>query len=86
MVHHSNARTATLTRFIMDNVPGCTSAALEVSPVKRDGTVFIKFRSSAEASAAQLTSSFAEALREAGRAYAQVDVNKVRLPLEQFAP
>lgn len=85
MVHYSNARIETLTRFIMDNVPGCTRSAVEVSPVKRDGTVFVKFRSSAEATAVQLTSSFAEALLAAGKAHVPIDVNKIRVPLEQFA-
>jgi len=83
MVHNSTARSHSLNSFILDEVIE-NKQAFEVSDVKRDGSVFVRFRSVTEACATACAKSFKEALENYGFNYTQTDDNKFRLPLEQF--
>ena len=83
MVADSRKRTKALEQFIVFHME-IPKSLFEVSDVKRDGTVFVKFRSSDYADAMTLTESFGQALQYAKKDYVQTDDNKVRLALEQF--
>lgn len=84
VVHGSKARTKALEQFILSNVVGHRTA-FEVSDVKADGTVFIRFRSYMDWSAMYLTSCFTQSLTRAGHlTFTQTDDNKVRLDLAHF--
>jgi hypothetical protein len=87
MVHHSNARIQNLTKFILHNVADYKSH-FEVSDVKQDGTVFVRFKSveagTYRGTASELAGRFFRALTEARYTFVQVDVGKFRLPLDQF--
>lgn len=83
MVHNSKARIKALEQFIIQNV--CEErSSFEVSDVKRDGTVFVRFRSITEVSATHAMTAFQDAMNESKKDYVITDVNKVRLPLAQF--
>jgi hypothetical protein len=83
MVADSRKRTRALEQFIVFHME-IPKSLFEVSDVKRDGTVFVKFRSSDFAPAMTLTENFGEALRYANKDFVQTDDNKIRLALEQF--
>jgi hypothetical protein len=83
MVHNSKALIAALANFIVFHLE-MSKSLFEISDVKRDGTVFVKFRSDDAAAAATYTESFGQALQFAKKDYVQTDDNKVRLSLEQF--
>lgn len=84
VVHGAKARTTTLVRFIMENVTNRRSA-FEVSDVKSDGTVFVKFRSSPVDSASDLTRRFRVSLEGTNRRFEAVSTTQVRLALDQFS-
>ena len=81
MLHYSQLRLLNLKHFIVQHAP---VHSVEVSDVKRDGTVTVKFRSSTEVSANTWTECFVKALVGTNRRYEQTDTNKVRLALSQF--
>jgi hypothetical protein len=83
MVHNSKALSAALANFIVLHLE-VSKSLFEISDVKRDGTVFVKFRSDDAAPAATYTENFAHVLQFFGKDYVQTDDNKVRLALEQF--
>lgn len=84
-VFASKARIKTLERFLFDEVIE-RPQAFEVSDVKGDGTVFVRFRSVTEASATACAKSFREACEGRGILYTQTEENKFRLALDQFHP
>jgi hypothetical protein len=83
MVHNSKALLKSLEQFILDNVTGHRSA-FEVSGVKQDGTVFVRFRSSPVESSLQLAFNFIHALNNRNAQFVQTDDCKFRLALDQF--
>jgi hypothetical protein len=83
MVHNSKARVRTLAEFIMENVCG-HHTSFEISDIKQDGTVFVKFRSSTTDPAIMLANGFAEALNAGDRSFARTEECKFRLALDQF--
>lgn len=83
MVHNSKQRVKALEDFIYANVIGHRTA-FQVSDVKQDGTVFVRFRSAHIWSAMDITRSFTQELTRLGKAFVQTDDNKVRLALDQF--
>lgn len=84
LVHGSKARTKALVRFILDNVSGHRTS-FEVSPVKGDGTVFVRFRSSPHDPAIFLAEAFRDALGGHGLRFVQTEDTKFRLALDQFS-
>ncbi len=82
--HGSAAQLRDLTGFILDRVVG-SRTSFEVSDVKRDGTVFVRFRSGQGHSATYLIDNFVIALNRHAVAHALPDENKVRLSLKAFA-
>lgn len=84
VVHNSKARTQALVAFILGNVTGHRSA-FEVSDVKGDGTVFVRFRSSPHEPAITLAEAFRDALGGSGLLFVQTEDTKFRLALDQFA-
>lgn len=83
-VHNSKALTKTLVDFILANVTRHRTS-FEVSDVKRDGTVFVRFRSSPRDPAICLAESFCDALNARGFFFVQTDDTKFRMALDQFA-
>ena len=81
--HNSRAQVHHLEDLILSDVVGF-HAAFEVSDVKQDGTVFVKFRSHHERAASEMTRRFCKALRDTGRQWQQTADNMVRLALDQF--
>lgn len=85
MVPFANAKLAALKQFILDEVLA-NKQCFEVSDVKGDGTVFVRFRSVTEASASTLAQSFCEAFDAHDVQFTQPEDCKFRLPLCQFEP
>lgn len=83
MVAHRKALTTELVSFIMSNVVGHRTA-FEVSDVKRDGTVFVKFRSYMNWAGADLAAEFNRALWKDGKLFTQTSDVQFRLRLDQF--
>lgn len=83
MVHNSKALLKSLESFILQNVVAQRSA-FDVSGVKADGTVFVRFRSTDTASATQLAFDFIDHLSRRRARYTQTDDHKFRLPIDQF--
>jgi len=83
MVHNSKALTKALAAFITDNI-GIPSGAFEVSDVKQDGTVFVKFRSYRDWPASMLAQDFAGGLTNHAKLFVQTTNVQFRLALDQF--
>lgn len=87
MVADSNARIDALKAFILEHVCDHKSH-FEVSDVKQDGTVFVRFRGcrkgSYGASAAEEAQRFNQALWASKVEFVQTDDVKFRLALKQF--
>jgi hypothetical protein len=83
MVHNSKARIKVLEDWLYANVIGHRSA-FEVSDVKQDGSVFIRFRGIHIWSSMELARMCGKELLQAGKTYVQTDDNKLRLALDQF--
>lgn len=83
VVHNAKARTKALEAFILENVTGHRTS-FEVSDVKQDGTVFVRFRSSPHTPAIVLAESFSGSLGARGLQFVQTDDTKFRLALDQF--
>jgi hypothetical protein len=83
-VHNSKALIKVLIDFILANVTGHRTS-FEVSDVKRDGTVFVRFRSSPHDPAIYLAEAFRDALSGRGLQFVQTEDTKFRLALDQFA-
>jgi hypothetical protein len=81
MVHHSKSRRQNLTKFIMANV---ADAAFEVSDVKRDGSVFVRFRTHLGCPGATMAADFSAALRRGMFQFTQTSDIQIRLTLDQF--
>jgi len=84
MVHDSKARVRTLAGFIREHVSHNTSV-FDISGVKRDGTVFVKFSSSTVDPASWYVRLFREALEGSNRLFEQPAPCQFRLALDQFA-
>lgn len=82
-VHNSKALTKALIDFILANATGHRTS-FEVSDVKQDGTVFVRFRSSPHDPAICLAESFRDALNARGLLFVQTEDTKFRLALDQF--
>ncbi len=83
MVPHGKARLKALEQFILANAT-VYSSAFEISDVKGDGTVFVRFRSSPVYSAISIAEAFRDALNGHKLQFVQTDDNKFRLALDQF--
>lgn len=83
MVPNSKERMHALEVFIFHHVTIAWSC-FEVSDVKKDGTVFVKFRSGPGATASELSRRFSKALLDTGYQFVQPEDVKFRLPLTQF--
>ena len=83
MVHDSTARVRTLAEFIIENV-GCHKSVFDISAVKRDGTVFVKFISSTVDPASWYVRLFREALVTSNRQFEEPGPRQFRLALNQF--
>lgn len=83
VVHNSKALTQALTQFILANATGHRTS-FEVSDVKQDGTVFVRFRSSPHEPAIFLAEQFRNALNARGLLFVQTEDTKFRLALDQF--
>ena len=83
MVHDSKRLIRTFIDFVSANVSGHRTS-FEVSDVKRDGTICVRFRSSPVDSSLELASRFAAAMTQATKDFVQTDDNKFRLALDQF--
>lgn len=84
VVHDSKARTKALVQFILANATGHRTS-FEVSDVKADGTVFVRFRSSPHVPAIVLAESFRDALNGLKLQFVQTEDTKFRLALDQFS-
>lgn len=83
-VHDSRARLRALRSFLL--TLGMSPAAFEVSDVKGDGTVFVRFRSVDGESSNELGERFQEALEGHGLPYMMPEVTKFRIELARFSP
>ena len=83
MVHNSKARTRALISFLLEEVIE-NQQAYEVSDVKQNGTVFVRFRSVTEAAATASACAFQDALEAFGARFQRPEEHKFRLALEQF--
>ena len=83
MVHDSKARVRTLAEFIKENV-GCQKSVFDISAVKRDDTVFVRFTSSTVDPASWYVRLFREALVASGRVFEEPGPCQFRLALDQF--
>jgi hypothetical protein len=83
MVHHSSARINALINFIIEHTK-TDKSTFQVSDVKRDGTVFVKFRSSSTIPALFLAECFNRALWSANMQFTQTTDVQFRLSLDQF--
>lgn len=84
MVHNSRSLVRTLEAFIVGNVSSAPRS-FSVSDPKADGSVTVRFRSSAAVSALELSDVFGAALVGTGRCFKRTDDDRFRLPLGQFA-
>jgi hypothetical protein len=84
MVHDSKARVRTLAEFILCHVTHIKSA-FNISAVKRDGTVFVKFTSSTVDPASWYVRRFREELVASGRQFEEPGPCQFRLALDQFS-
>jgi hypothetical protein len=83
MVHNSKARISNLKTFIQMQV--CPQQALfEVSDVKQDGTVTVKFRSGGHVAATELARRFIEMMEVTSRRLYGVSDVQFKLALDQF--
>jgi hypothetical protein len=85
MVHNSKAKVNTLKRLVeaASGLP-LGQRPWEVSDVKRDDTVFIRFRSCETDAAITITERVRDVLNAQGYDFTQVDDKALRLPLNQF--
>ena len=84
MVHNSKAHTKALVQFILANATGHRTS-FEVSDVKSDGTVFVRFRSSPYDPAIFIAEEFSKALNAQNLQFVQTEDTKFRLALDQFS-
>jgi len=82
MVANSRKLTRNLQAYIRTHVT--MSSCYELSDTKRDGTVFVRFRSSEETDSDTLSSLFSFALLNDNKFFSQVDDRTFRVPLNQF--
>lgn len=82
-VHNSKALAKALEAFILANVTGHRTS-FDVSDVKQDGTVFVRFRSTPHDPAIFLAETFRDALSGRGLQFVQTEDTKFRLALDQF--
>lgn len=73
-----------LERFIRERITDGHSGCFEVSTVKRDGTVFVRFKSVGDRPATFLVERFVCELGRDGLSYVQIDNVRFRLALDQF--
>ena len=83
MVANSRSRTRNLVLFVMDNVTR-ERTCFDVSSVKQDRSVFVKFRSNSMISASEFVRRFIEALERHNLTYVQFEATKFRLAIDQF--
>lgn len=85
VVHNKHARLEALNEMISDAlVVLCVANAsklIEVSDVKRDGTIFIRFKSFDSTSAIEATEAFGQYLTNVKIAFEQVDDVRIRMTL-----
>lgn len=84
MVHDSKARIQSLAAFINEHVK-CRKSVFDISAVKRDGTVFVRFTSSTVDPASWYVRLFREALVASGRVFEEPGPCQFRLAIDQFA-
>ncbi len=82
VVHNSNARIQNLELLI--NMEGVPRRSFQVSDVKQDGMVFVKFKSDDDATSAERACHFTALMCRLGKEFMQVDDRMFRLALSQF--
>jgi|SRR6478609_1046831 len=87
-VHNSRAKLRALEGFIARALSHVTGdrAAFELSDVKGDGTVFVRFRSTDKVSSIFLAETFRDALNGLSIQFEQTDDTKFRASLDAFTP
>ena len=68
----------------MNNVSPPTRSTYDVSDVKADGTVFVRFKSSMYCSGVDLATAFRIEMQLRGMSFFQVEENKFRVAIDQF--
>ncbi len=80
VTHNKKFRLRALDEYVRATVIG---GDCELSDVKRDGTIFVRFRSTFDVSALESAEIFGRALMISGVAFTQVDDSRIRLPLPE---
>jgi len=83
MVANSKALIQVLLQFILGVVTGHRTS-IRLSPVHNDGTVVVRFISSPNESAIELSYRFVEQLNRRRLDFTQTDDTKFRVPIGQF--
>lgn len=83
MVHNSKAKIEALVTFVKE-ATSAPNNSFEVSDVKQDGSVFVRFRSSDTRSASDYADTMNVALTRAGRPFEQTTDVRLRVPLDGF--
>lgn len=81
IVHNSRVKLQVLSRLIHRNVPEC---AFELSDVKRDGTVIVRFKSTRTISSEEAQELLSGHLLTSGLRFEIPVAGQVRLPLDQI--
>ena len=86
VVHNAKAKSRALEGFIARSISHLTSnhAAFQLSDVKGDGTVFVRFRSTDEVSSIRLAETFRDALNGLSIRFEQTDDTRFRALLDAF--
>ena len=80
-VQNKRERLDALKQVLVTTLGHSTAKVVEMSDVKRDGTVFLRFKSTTEVSAIEATEAFGRHLMGTGAAFMQTDDNRIRMPL-----
>lgn len=83
MVHNSKARLASLRAFLLTQVT-VPSECFEVSDVKADDTVIVRFKSSSRCSAREFLAEFNSVMELTGRTCYGHGEDRLRFKLDQF--
>jgi hypothetical protein len=87
-VHNARAKLRALEGFVARSVQHLTGDrnAFQLSDVKGDGTVFVRFRSTDKVSSINLAETFRDALNGLSIRFEQTDDTKFRASLDAFVP
>ena len=82
--HNGKARLKALTALILEQVTGHRTS-FEISDIKADGTVFVRFRSSPVDPASFLVGEFTSFLEARGVTYTRPDDTRFRFAIDELA-